>query len=77
MTELIHINIIRYAKYWALKRQTNDTPARTHAQKPACEHEDVPVSWNQGVHTDREIMGNMPDIFDVHRPVHRNILVFL
>jgi hypothetical protein len=34
----------------------------THTPKPVCECEDVTVFWNQGVHTDREVMANRPDI---------------
>jgi hypothetical protein len=30
--------------------------------KPVCEHEDLTVLWNQGVHTDREVTANRPDI---------------
>jgi hypothetical protein len=26
-----------------------------HTHTPVCEHEDVTVLWNQGVHTDREL----------------------
>jgi hypothetical protein len=33
-----------------------------HTTKPVCEHEDVTVLWNQGVHTDREVTANRPDI---------------
>jgi hypothetical protein len=33
----------------------------THPPKPVCEHEDVTVLWNQGVHTDREVTANRPD----------------
>jgi hypothetical protein len=35
---------------------------RTHTPKPVCEHEDVTVLWNQGVHTDGEVTANKPDI---------------
>jgi hypothetical protein len=34
--------------------------ARTHT--PVREHEDVRVLWYQGVHTDRELTANWPDI---------------
>jgi hypothetical protein len=27
-----------------------------------CEHEDITVLWNQEVQTDREVLGNRPDI---------------
>ena len=30
--------------------------------KPVCEEGDVTVSWNQVVHTDREVTANRPDI---------------
>jgi hypothetical protein len=34
----------------------------THTPKPVREHEDVRVLWDQGVHTDREVTANRPDI---------------
>ena len=34
----------------------------THIPKPVCEDRDVTVLWNQAVHTDREVIGNRPDI---------------
>jgi uncharacterized protein YcsI (UPF0317 family) len=34
----------------------------THAPKQVYEHEDVRVFWNQGVHTDRKVTANKPDI---------------
>jgi hypothetical protein len=40
------------------RTQTNGT----HTAVPVCEQEDVTVFWNQGVHTDREVMANGPDI---------------
>jgi hypothetical protein len=30
--------------------------------KPVCEQEDVTVLWNQGVHTNREVAKNEPDV---------------
>jgi hypothetical protein len=56
----------------------------THTPKPLYEHEDVTVLWNQGVHTDREITANGPDIIknktdktciliDVAIPADRNV----
>jgi hypothetical protein len=57
----------------------------THTQKPVCEHEDVTVLSNQGVHTDREVTVNRPDILiknkkektcmliDVAIPANRNV----
>jgi hypothetical protein len=33
-----------------------------HTPKPVCEHEDVTALWNQGVHTDRDVTANRPDI---------------
>ena len=37
---------------------------RTHKRKPKplCGHEGVTVLWNQGVHTDREVIANRPDV---------------
>jgi hypothetical protein len=35
---------------------------QTHPPKPICEHEYVTVLWNQGVHADREVTANKPDI---------------
>ena len=34
----------------------------THIPKPVCEDGDVTVLWNQGIHTDREVTANRPDI---------------
>jgi hypothetical protein len=51
----LHYSICRAE---ASKRQINGK----HTPKPVCEHEDVTVLLNQGVHTDREIMANSPDI---------------
>jgi hypothetical protein len=34
----------------------------THTPKPVCELEAVTVLLNQGVHTDREVTANRPDI---------------
>jgi hypothetical protein len=57
-----------------------------HTPKPVCEHEDVTVLWNQGVHTDRDVTANRPDIIitkekektcvmiDVAIPVDRNVM---
>jgi hypothetical protein len=55
-----------------LKGQTYGTHTRTqthkqtnkqaHIHKPVYEKEDVTVSWNQAVHTDREFTANRPDI---------------
>jgi hypothetical protein len=56
-----------------------------HTPKPVCENEDVTVLWNQGVHTDREVTANKPDIIiksekektciliDVAIPADRNV----
>jgi hypothetical protein len=33
-----------------------------HTHKPVCEHEDVIVLWNQGVHRDAEVTANRPEI---------------
>ena len=35
---------------------------QTHMPKPVYEEGDVRVLWNQGVHTDREVTANRPDI---------------
>jgi hypothetical protein len=35
---------------------------QAHTPKPVCEHQDITVLWNQGVHTDNEFMANWPDI---------------
>ena len=57
----------------------------THMPKPVCEEGDVTVLWNQAVHTDREIIANIPDItiknkkekictlIDVAIPADRNV----
>jgi hypothetical protein len=64
--------------------ETTDT-WYTHTDRPVCEHEDVTVLWNQGVHTDREVKANKPDIIiknkkektciviDVAMPAERNV----
>jgi hypothetical protein len=61
------------------------THTHTHTHTPVCEHEDVTVLWNQGVHTDTEVTANKPDIIiknkkektciliDVAIPVDRNV----
>jgi hypothetical protein len=58
----------------------------SHIPKPVCQHEDVTVLWNQGIHTDREVLANRPDIIiknmkdkiclllDVAIPSDRNII---
>jgi hypothetical protein len=38
------------------------THTHTHVPRSLYEPEDVTVSWNQAVHTDREVMANRPDI---------------
>ena len=56
----MHIYIIQCAKYCASKQQINGI--HRHTPKPVCGHGDVTVLWNQGVHTDREVTANRPDI---------------
>jgi hypothetical protein len=58
---------------------------RAHKHTPICEHEDVTVSWNQGVRTEGEVTANKPGITiknkkektcvltDVAIPADRNI----
>jgi hypothetical protein len=43
-----------------LKWQTNGT--HPYTPKPVCEHKGITVLWNQGIHTDREVTANRPDI---------------
>jgi len=55
-------------------------------KKPVCEEGDVTVSWNQAVHTDREVTANRPDVIignkkektctliDVAIPADRNVV---
>jgi len=50
-----------YSIYKALGIETTDK-WYTHMPKPVCEEGDVPVLWNQAVHTDREVTANRPDI---------------
>jgi hypothetical protein len=38
------------------------THAHTHRPEPVCEHEGVTDLWNQGVHTERKVTANRPDI---------------
>ena len=55
----------------------------THAPKPVCEHKDVTVLRSHGVHRDREVTANRPDIIiknekekiciDVAIPADRNV----
>jgi hypothetical protein len=57
-----------------------------HMPKPVYEEGDVTVSWNQAVHTDREVTGNRPDtiiknkkektrkLIDVAIPADRNFV---
>ena len=39
----------------------------THTTKPICEHEDVTVLQTPGVHTDRAVMTNRPDVINKHK----------
>jgi hypothetical protein len=34
----------------------------SHIPKPACQHEDITVLWNQGIQTDKEVLANTPDL---------------
>jgi len=36
----------------------NHTHTHTHTPKPLCEHEDVTLLWDKGVHTDKEVIGD-------------------
>jgi hypothetical protein len=72
-------------KALGIKRQLNGKHTHTHTHTPVCEHEDVTLLWNQGVHTDREVTANRPDIIiknkkektcvliEVVIPVDRNV----
>jgi hypothetical protein len=63
---------------------TDGEHTHTHTQKPLCEHEDMSVVWNHGVHTDREVTADRPHIIiknkkifiltDVARPGDRNVM---
>jgi hypothetical protein len=61
-------NETRYLLSTQSSRHRNDRPmththAHTHTHMHAvCEHEDVTVLWHQGLHIDREITVNRPDI---------------
>jgi predicted phosphodiesterase len=58
-------------KQKASKRQTNDVHTHTHTHAHTiCEHEDMTVLWNPGVHTEREIMANRPDIIKTRKRKH-------
>jgi hypothetical protein len=58
----------------------------SHVPKPVYQHEDITVLWNQGVQTDREVLGNKPDVIiknkkdkiclliDVAIPSDRNVI---
>jgi hypothetical protein len=62
------------------------THTHTHTFKPEYEQEDVTVSWNQGIHTERKVTANRPDIIIKNKkektcvligvaiPVDRNIM---
>jgi hypothetical protein len=52
---------LRYAICKALGVETTDE-WYTHAPNPICEHENVTVLCNQGVHTERQVTANKPDI---------------
>jgi hypothetical protein len=41
-------NTVRYAKHTHTHTQTH-----THTYKPVCQYEDVTVSWDRGVHTEK------------------------
>jgi hypothetical protein len=45
-----------------VETKKNGTHTRARAPKLVCKNADVTVLWNQGVHTDRQFMANMPDI---------------
>jgi len=64
------------------------THTHSHTPKPVCKHKDITVLWNQGVHTDREVIANRPNIIilkrerqktciliDVAIPVDRHIIL--
>jgi hypothetical protein len=80
MMMMIIIIIIINLHYSALDIETTDK-WYVYKPKPICEHEDV--LWNQGVHTDREVTANRPDIkkkkkkknilIDVAIPAARNV----
>ena len=58
---------MRYSLCKALVIETTDiwytrTHTHTHRPKPVCEHEGVTDLWNQGVHTERKVTANRPDI---------------
>ena len=52
---------MNYSICKALGIETTDK-WHTYIPKPVCEDGDVPVLWNQAVHTDREVTANRPDI---------------
>ena len=52
---------LRYSVCKAIVVETIDI-WYTHTHKPVCEHDGVTVLWNQGVHSDRQITANRPDI---------------
>ena len=79
---------LRYSICKAQSIETTDkwyTHTHAHAPKTVCELEDVTVLWSQGVHTDREVTANRPDIIiknkkekpcvmiDVAIPADRNV----
>jgi hypothetical protein len=57
----------------------------SHLPKPACEHEDITLLWNQDIQTEREVLANRPDIIikskiqkiwaptDISVPSNRNV----
>jgi hypothetical protein len=45
MINSAHIYMTQYARNWYI-----------HIHKAVCEHEDITVLWNEGVHTDTEVL---------------------
>ena len=52
--KFVHIYIIQYGKHQALN-WLKKVHTHTHTHKPLCKHEDVTVSLNQRVNTQREV----------------------
>jgi hypothetical protein len=55
-------NNIYMVHTYARTRAHTHTHTHTHTHKPVSEHEGVTELWNQGVHTDRKVTANRPDI---------------
>jgi hypothetical protein len=57
----------KWCTHTRAQRARTHTHTHTHT---VCEHIDVTVLWNPGVHTDREVMANRPDVIKTKKKKH-------